>query len=146
MNIDSKLNLDSLAESHKRQLDLMLADKFICNVVGVKLTEVGVGSAKAELELRPEHMNGLGICQGGVLFSLADYAMAAASNYSEESVVSLDVSISYCKSVSSGRLVAEARETDRTRSTTIGDVVVKDDQGRVICIGRSRGYVLRPKR
>ncbi len=123
----------------------MLADKFICQTVGVELTSVGVGSARAELLLRPEHMNGVGICQGGVLFSLADYALAAASNYNEESVLSLDVSISYCKAVKSGRIVAEAREICRTRSTVVGDAEIRDDQGQLICVARSRGYVLRPK-
>ena len=126
---------------HRKQIERMLADKFICQLIGINLLEVGVGHAKAELVIKPEHMNGVGICQGGVLFSLADYALAAASNYNEDSVLSLDVSISYCRPVTSGRSVAEAKETCRTRTTALGDAIIRDEQGRVICMARSRGFV-----
>ena len=145
MKDEQELRKDALAENHKKQLERMLADRFICQTIGIKLVEAGVGNAVAELTIGPEHLNGVGLCQGGVLFSLADYAWAAASNYNEESVVSLDVSISYCRSATSGRLIAKAHEISRTRSTTIGDVVVLDERGRTICLARARGYVLQPR-
>ncbi|MBP5622982.1 MAG: PaaI family thioesterase [Thermoguttaceae bacterium] len=145
MTDQHEMNANALAENHKKQLERMLADRFICQTIGIKLVEAGVGKAIAELTIESKHLNGVGLCQGGVLFSLADYAWAAASNYNEESVVSLDVSISYCRSATSGRLVAEAREINRTRSTTVGDVVVRDEQGRTICLARARGYVLQPR-
>jgi len=141
----TKIDLDSLDDARRRQMERMLADKFICGLVGIKLIEAGEGSACAELELRDEHMNGLGICQGGVLFSLSDYALAAAFNYKSEPVASLNVSIEFCRSVSSGVLRAEAVETFRSRKTTLGDVVVKNDQGEIICHARGRGYVLQSR-
>ncbi len=143
MTDESSIKRDARAENHK-QLERMLADRFICQTVGVKLVEAGVGRAVAELTIGPEHMNGLGVCQGGVLFSLADYAWAAATNY-DEAVVSLDAFVSFCKSSTSGKLIAEARETSRSRSTTVGDVEVRDEEGRTICLVRARGYILRPK-
>lgn len=143
---DQKLDLESLPEAQRKQLERMTADKFICDLIGIRLTSVGNGSATAELTVTPMHLNGVDICQGGALFSLADYALAAAFNYTDESVVSLDVSISYCKSAKSGtRLVAEAKETVRTRSTTVGEVVVKDQDGRIICLARGRGFVIQTR-
>ena len=143
---DQKLDLESLPEAQRKQLERMTADKFICDLIGIRLTSVGNGSATAELAVTPMHLNGVDICQGGALFSLADYALAAAFNYTDESVVSLDVSISYCKPAKSGtRLVAEAKETVRTRSTTVGEVVVKDQDGRIICLARGRGFVIQTR-
>ncbi|MBQ9371456.1 MAG: PaaI family thioesterase [Thermoguttaceae bacterium] len=143
---DQKLDLESLPEAQRKQLERMTADKFICDLIGIRLTSVGNGSATAELTVTPMHLNGVDICQGGALFSLADYALAAAFNYTDESVVSLDVSISYCKPAKSGtRLVAEAKETVRTRSTTVGEVVVKDQDGRIICLARGRGFVIQTR-
>ena len=143
---DQEIDLSTLPEAQKKQLARMSADKFICDLVGVRLVNVGDGMATAQLVVAEEHLNGVGICQGGALFSLADYALAAAFNYTDESVVSLDVSISYCKSAKVGaRLNAEAKETLRTRSTTLGDVVVKDQDGRIICLARGRGYVMQPR-
>ena len=144
--MSEELNLANLSEAQKRQLERMRADRFICDLIGVRLTEVGEGRAVAALTLTDLHMNGVGICQGGVLFSIADYALAAAFNYTEESVVSMDVSISYCKSAKVGmKITAEATETVRTRSTTVGEVTVKDEQGRILCLARGRGYVLQPR-
>ncbi len=140
---DVKIDLDSLDETRRLQMERMLADKFICGLVGIKLIEAGDGRACAELELREDHMNGLGICQGGVLFSLSDYALAAAFNYKSEPVASLNVSIEFCKAVSSGVLRAEAVETFRSRTTTLGDVVVKNEKDEVICHARGRGYIFR---
>ena len=129
-------------DSRDSQMKRMQGDRFICELVGIQLTDAGKGTATAELVLTPMHLNGVGICQGGVLFSLADYALAAAFNYTEDSVLSLDVSISYCKSVKSGKIIANARETARTRATALGDVVVTDEAGTVLAYARGRGFVL----
>ena len=123
----------------------MLADKFICNLLGVELLEVGVGTARAELTVKPEHMNGVGVCQGGVLFSIADFAFAAACNYAEEPVLGIEVSISYCKSVKTGKIVAEAKEISRSRSTTVAEMRVTDEAGTLLCVARGRGYVLQAR-
>ena len=144
---NQQLNLETLPEAQQRQLKRMLADKFICNLIGIRLTEADRGRATAELTVTESHLNGVGICQGGALFSLADYALAAAFNYTEESAVSLDVSIQYVKSAKLGdRLIAEARETVRTRTTTVGEAIVKDENGRIICLATCRGYILPPPR
>lgn len=128
-----------------RQMERMQSDRFICEMVGIKLTAAGEGTATAELLLTPMHLNGVGICQGGVLFSIADYALAAAFNYTADSVVSQDVSICYCRSAKSGKIIAKATETVRTHSTTLGDVVVMDEVGNVLAHARGRGYILRKR-
>ena len=129
----------------EKQRERMLADKFICNLLGVELIEAGVGTARAELTLRPEHMNGVGVCQGGVLFSIADFAFAAACNYAEEPVLGIEVSISYCKSVKTGKIIAEAKEIARSRSTAVAEMRVTDEAGTLLCVARGRGYVLQSR-
>ena len=128
-----------------KQAKRMSADRFICETLGAKLLSAEPGAATAELLVKPEHMNGAGICQGGVLFSLADYAMASAFNYEDETVVSLDVSIFFCRAVSSGKIIAKARETFRSRSVALGEVTVYDEEGRIICAANGRGYILKSK-
>lgn len=146
MNSNIETNISDQNSARQKQIERMLADKFVCQVLGVTLIEANIGYAKAELEILPEYMNGVGICQGGVLFSLADYVISAASNYADDSVVSLEVTISYCKAVSSGKLFAEAHERCRTRSTALGDAVIKDEQGRTIALARARGFILSHKK
>lgn len=125
----------------ERQLARMRADRFVCDLIGIRLTEVGPGWARAELDLTELHLNGVGIVQGGVLFTLADYAFAAACNYEQE-VVGIETSVSYIKAVKSGRIRAEAKEVTRTRKFAICEVQVFDDADRLLVLFRGRGYVL----
>lgn len=136
---------EHLSESQLRQLERMTSDTFICDVVGVKLTDFDVGRATAELTLTDRHLNGVGICQGGVILSISDYALAVASNYMEEPVVSVEISASFCRSVSAGKIIAKAKEIVRTRSASVGEVLVSDEDGNIIALVRGRGYVLKSR-
>jgi acyl-CoA thioesterase len=59
--------------------ELLAADKFALNA-GIILTHLSPGYAKAQMEITPAHLNGGGVCQGGAIFTLADFAVAAAAN------------------------------------------------------------------
>ena len=127
----------------EEQAARMNADRFVCELIGIRLLDLGAGYAKVALDLKPIHLNGVGLVQGGVLFTMADFAFAAACNYSEENVVGVETSMSYIKSVREGTVYAEAREVSRTRSFTSCDVRVTDDKERLVALFRARGFVLR---
>ena len=59
--------------------EFLQGDKFAL-LAGVELLETGNGYAKARMEIKPEHLNGGGVCPGGAIFTLADLAFAAATN------------------------------------------------------------------
>ena len=123
------------------QIERMKKDRFLCELIGVELVEVGVGHARARLALRPDHLNGVGIVQGGVLYSIADYAFAAAANYADP-VVGIETTISFVKSVKSGVITAEATEIARSRRFSRCRVEVTDDAGRLLAVFSGCGYLL----
>src|SRR5512140_1766026 len=88
---------------------LLGRDRFAAHA-GIQLVEVGDGRARATMALGPSHLNGVDVAQGGAIFTLADFAFAAACNSHDRVAVAIDVSISFVKGVTSGTLVAEARE------------------------------------
>ena len=51
----------------QKVIDLMKADKFV-DLCGITLDEIGPGYAKTSVDIQPQHLNGAGIIQGGVLF------------------------------------------------------------------------------
>ena len=51
--------------------EFLQGDKFAL-LAGVELLETGNGYAKARMLIKPEHLNGGGVCQGGAIFTLAD--------------------------------------------------------------------------
>ena len=89
--------------------EFLQGDKFAI-LAGVELLEVGNGYARARMEIRPEHLNGGGVCQGGAIFTLADLAFAAATNSHARLTFSITSSINFFKSESRGFLYAVASE------------------------------------
>lgn len=93
---------------------------------GMMIIEVRPGYARAEMELQPWHMNGARTVHGGALFTLADFAFAAASNSGGQLALSINSSISIFRGATQGLLVAEAREINSTRKLASFDVSVRN--------------------
>jgi acyl-CoA thioesterase len=60
--------------------------------VGIELIEAHNGYAKASLAIKEHHLNGVGRVHGGVIFTLADLAFAAASNSQGRVAVAISAS------------------------------------------------------
>lgn len=107
---------------------------------GITLLDVGEGYAKAEMPIKPEHLNGVGTVHGGALFTLADLAFAVASNSHGTVAVAINVSISYLKAVSRGTLIAEAREESRNRRLGLYTVRITDEEGDLVALFEGMAY------
>ena len=118
---------------------LMQKDHFAA-ANGIKLIEVGEGTAKAVMVINENHLNGFNTVQGGALFTLADLAFAAACNSRNKMAVSLNANINYIKPVSSGTLTATAREVDLKRSISIYSVDIHNETGELIATFQSTAY------
>ena len=117
----------------QKVIDLMKADKFV-DLCGITLDEIGPGYAKTSVEIGVRHLNGAGVIQGGVLFTLADYALASAANSREKVSVSIETSMSFIKGVSSGKVFATAREVSCGRTLARYDVPVTTEDGTLIAL------------
>jgi acyl-CoA thioesterase len=102
--------------------------------VGIELLEVSEGRAKAKMEIKDHHLNGINIAHGGAIFSLADLAFAVASNSHRTIAVSINVSISYLKAAASGTLIAEAKEVSLNPKLATYEVRVTDETDDIIAI------------
>jgi acyl-CoA thioesterase len=100
----------------------------------IQLLAVSPGQARAKMTLHPHHLNGYGTVQGGAIFTLADFAFAAASNSHGTVAVAINVSISFMKAATTGTLWAEAREISKNFKLGSYTVEVKDDQGDLVAL------------
>ena len=114
-------------------------DKF-AEHVGIELLEVSEGRAKAKLEIKKEHLNGVKIVHGGAIFTLADLAFAAASNSHGTVAVAINVSISYLKAVNKGTLIAEAKEVSRNPKLATYSILITNEGGDTIAIFQGTAY------
>ncbi|KAD4060209.1 hotdog fold thioesterase [Arthrobacter yangruifuii] len=58
----------------------LLADDAASAWLGIEVLEIGRGTARIAMRLRPEMVNGFGIGHGGMVFAFADTAFALACN------------------------------------------------------------------
>lgn len=90
-------------------------DRFV-REIGIDLVTVSAGYAKTRMKVEPRHLNGLDLGHGGAIFTLADYAFAAASNSHGVDAVAINITMSYFKAARAGdELTAEAKEIALSR-------------------------------
>ena len=114
-------------------------DKF-AERANIELLSVSPGQARAKMTLHPHHLNGYGTVQGGAIFTLADFAFAAASNSHGKVAVAINVSITFMKAGQTGTLWAEAKEVSKNFKLGSYTVEVKDDQGELVAVFQGLAY------
>ena len=118
---------------------LMWANDRASKQMGLELGEVTPGEAAVHLTVRPDMLNGHGVCHGGLIFAMADTAFAFACNSLNRRAVAMHCSISFMEKVGAGaRLTAHAEERAGYGRNGIFDVTVTDDQGAKVA--EFRGY------
>jgi acyl-CoA thioesterase len=82
------------------------------------------------MEVRANMLNGYNVAHGGILFSLADSALAFAACNSGNIEVSMEAGIHFHKAALVGELlIAEAKATHKGKRTAVYDVTVKNQSG-----------------
>jgi acyl-CoA thioesterase len=114
-------------------------DKF-AEHANIELLSVSPGQARAKMALHPHHLNGYGTVEGGAIFTLADFAFAAASNSHGTVAVAINVSITFMKAGTNGTLWAEANELSRNFKLGSYTVEVKDDAGELVALFQGLVY------
>jgi acyl-CoA thioesterase len=114
-------------------------DKFAKHV-GIKLLDISKGSARAEMEITDQHLNGLDMVHGAAIFTLADLAFAAAANSHDVDAVAINVTITYFKATRKGKLFAEAREISLNRKLSTYLIEVTDDAGDKVAAFQGTAY------
>ena len=107
--------------------------------LGIELVAAEPGRCTTRLRLEDRHLNGLGVCHGGFLLTLADTAMAFASNASGVSAFATGIEIDFLAPGRPGRTItAVATETISAGRNGIFDAVLTDDEGVVVAVTRGR--------
>ena len=78
--------------------------------LGIKIVEVSEGHCQLQMPVRSEMLNGFQIAHGGIAYSLADSALAFASNSHGRKSLSVETSISHTVSVKEGNVLTAATE------------------------------------
>ncbi len=97
---------------------------------GMRIDSLSETGCVTSMELREDHLNAYGGVMGGVIFTLADFALAVTSNQIHRLSVAQQVSINYLSAPKGKKLFAEAVCIKDGRTSTVINITVKDDTGR----------------
>ncbi|MCD6257720.1 hotdog fold thioesterase [Candidatus Aerophobetes bacterium] len=115
------------------------------NFLGIKLDKVEKGYARVSMVIKEDFCNFLGYIHGGVIFSLADQAFAAASNSRGVVSLALQMSISYIRAPSVGdTLIAEAKEEHVGSKIGLYQIKVMNSSNQLIA--EAQGIVYRKQK
>ena len=118
------------------------ADRYAA-LTGIDIVEAAPGYCKTSLTIEDKHLNAANVVQGGVIFTLADFAFAIASNSHGPLALAINVNISFLSARSSGTLYAVATEITEPNRLGAYDVLVTDETGAPVA--RFNGMVYRKK-
>ena len=97
---------------------------------GMQLDELYEDGCVCSMTIRDDHRNAYDGVMGGVIFTLADFALAITSNNIHQLSVAQQVSVNYLSAPKGKKLIATAKCRKSGRTTSVINVDVKDDTGR----------------
>ena len=116
-------------------------DRF-ATVNGAYIEDVSEGYAKCTMQITDNHKNALGAVMGGAIFTLADFTFAVATNWHENTIVSLNASITFLGKAKGKTLIAEAKKVRSGRATCYYIVEITDELGSQVAHMTSNGFAV----
>lgn len=116
-------------------IDKMMEKDYFSQWLGIERLEEREGFCRLQMAVRKEMCNGFGIAHGGICFSLADSALAFASNSHGIQAVSIETSISHVKKLKADEIIiATAMEQSLTRHLGNYHIEVQRVSGEIVAL------------
>lgn len=119
----------------EKVIDEMMSKDLFSQWLGIERQAEGPGFCKLKMIVRKEMCNGFDIAHGGITYSLADSALAFASNSHGIQAVSIETSISHIRPLKTGDIIiAIAEEKNCSNRIGIYDVRVEKENGELVAL------------
>lgn len=111
--------------------------------LGISVTMLEEGHAKAELTVQPEHLNPRGPVHGGCLYALADIAATyAVVSYGNEAATTSGEYHYFSPATGCSKIFAKAKVTQRRSKIVYTEVEITSDKGDLLGKGTFIHYIL----
>ena len=109
--------------------------------LGIEIIDVSEGFCQLKMTVRKEMLNGFQIAHGGIAYSLADSALAFASNSHGRKSLSVETSISHTVSVKEGdSLIAVSNEISLSPKIGIYLISIKNQNEQEVALFKGAVY------
>ena len=111
-------------------------------MLGIGITDIKRGCATADMTVREEMLNGADVVNGGVLCTLADFALAVAANSMSENIsLTLSLNVQFVKSARCGQLLtATARSVAEGKRIGHFETVIVNEKDETVFIAHGMSY------
>lgn len=113
----------------------------LVETLGIEILLAEPGSCECRADIQEKHLNAANVVQGGMIFTIADFAFAVAANCKHPNVVSLNNTITYVRPPKGKVLLAQASEISATRRTCLYEVKVTDELGTEVAHMMATGFI-----
>ena len=122
-------------------VDTMYQSDAFSQWLGIEVVEIKDGYCKLNMTVRKEMLNGFQIAHGGIAYSLADSALAFASNSHGRKSLSVETSISHTVSVKEGdSLIAVSNEISLSPKIGIYLISIKNQNEQEVALFKGTVY------
>ena len=122
--------------------EVFAGDHFAFETTGIEVEETRLHYSRLSIPLAEKHRNAMNQVQGGVIFTLADFAFTLAAAYERPITVTLTSNISYMSRVKGQRLIAEANCLREGGHTCYYLIAVTDELGTKVAEVMITGYIM----
>jgi acyl-CoA thioesterase len=117
----------------KEIVDKMMEKDAFSQWLGIQVEHISEGSCIVSCTLKEDMLNGFELLHGGISFSLADSALAFASNSYGRKCVSIETSISHTRPAKIGnKLTATCTEIQRGKTIGLYTVEVRNELNKLV--------------
>jgi acyl-CoA thioesterase len=132
--------IDRSADPVRYAREIVGGDPF-ATFLGIRVEEVRDSYARVSLTIRDDFCNAAVRTHGGVLFSLADQALAIAANSRGYEAFAIEVKINYFQGTRPGDVVtAEAVPLDIRKRISLWNIDLKSQNGERIAAAQGLAY------
>jgi len=122
-------------------VDTMYQNDAFSQWLGIEVVEVKDGYCELKMTVRKEMLNGFQIAHGGIAYSLADSALAFASNSHGRKSLSVETSISHTVSVKKGDvLTANSKELSLSDKTGVYLITITNQKNEDVAYFKGTVY------
>lgn len=127
--------------------DGMYANDRASKMMGMEIVSISPGGATLTMTVREDMLNGVDICHGGLITTLADSAFAFACNSYNELTVASGFSVDIVAPGRLGdRLTAVATEVALAGRTGVYDITVRNQRDELVAVFRGKSYCIKGKK
>ncbi|WP_245850713.1 PaaI family thioesterase [Paenibacillus herberti] len=143
------MNINLGADSSEQAKEMIekwaaAADQSFWGFLGAEIKTLRDGYTEVYLDIKPHHMNLIGILHGGVYATLIDSAMGmvAMAARPENAAVTTNLNLNYVSPIKEGRLIVSAEIVHQSRKMISTQAYAKNEQGELCAFGSGTFRIL----